>query len=115
MENHSFGKNERVRNKQDYVRIYQRGTRGYSEHFTWIIHRNPAGIRRLGITAGKKVGKAVKRNRIKRLLREFFRLNKPRLPEGHDIVIMVRPRTPFLVYGDVVKELEALLIKKSDD
>jgi len=115
MENQSFGKNERIRNKKDYVRIYKKGNRGYSEHFTWIIHRNPAEIRRLGITAGKKVGTAVKRNRIKRLLREFFRLNKSRLPEGHDIVIMVRPRMPAMTYGNVLSELEALFIKKSDD
>jgi len=115
MENQSFGKEERVRNKKDYVRIYQQGNRGYSEHFTWIMHRSPAGIRRLGITAGKKVGKAVKRNRIKRLLRELFRLNKSRLPQGQDIVIMVRPRLPDMTYDHVLRELEGLFKKKSDD
>jgi ribonuclease P protein component len=115
METRSFGKDERIRKKNDYIRIYKRGSRGYSEHFTWIIHQSPAGIRRLGITAGKKVGKAVRRNRIKRLLREFFRLNKSRLPEGQDIVIMVRPRLPNMTYGDVLREMEGLFIKKSDD
>ena len=115
MKNQSFGKDERIRSKNDYVRIYQRGKRGYSEHFTWIIDRSPAGLRRLGITAGKKVGKAVKRNRIKRLLRELFRLNKSRLPEGQDIVIMVRPRLPAMTYWDVLRELEGLFAKKSND
>jgi ribonuclease P protein component len=115
MENQSFAKNERIRHKSDYVRIYKQGSRGYSKHFTWIIHRSPVGISRLGITAGKKVGKAVKRNRIKRLLREMFRLNKSRLPQGHDLVIMVRPRTPFMTYGDVLQEMEGLFIKKSND
>ncbi len=115
MENQSFGKAEHIRSKKDYVRIYKRGNRGYSEHFTWIIDRSPAGIRRLGITAGKKVGKAVRRNRIKRVLREIFRLNKSRLPEGQDIVIMVRPRMPFMSYGDVLLELEGLFIRQSND
>lgn len=115
METQSFGKDERIRSKKDYLRIYKQGRRGYSEHFTWIIHRSPVGLRRLGITAGKKVGNAVMRNRIKRLLREFFRLNKSSLPEGRDIVIMVRPRMAFMGYSDVRRELEGLLIEKTDD
>lgn len=115
MANQSFGRHERIRNKIDYTRVYQRGRRGYSTHFTWIIYDSPTDVSRLGITAGRKVGKAVKRNRIKRLLREFFRLNKPRLPEGRDIVIMVRPRTPFMTYADVFKELEGLFKEKSGD
>ncbi|MDD5168032.1 MAG: ribonuclease P protein component [Syntrophales bacterium] len=114
MEDQSFGKHEHIRKKNDYTRIYRQGIRGYSEHFTWIIHGSPAGIRRLGITAGKKVGTAVRRNRVKRLLREFFRLNKSRLPEGQDIVIMVRHRMPFLTYKDVMGELEGLFVKESD-
>lgn len=112
MEKQTFGKDERIRKKNDYVRIYRQGSRGYSEHFTWLIHRSPAGTRRFGITAGRKVGKAAKRNRIKRLLREFFRLNKARLPGGRDIVIMVRPRLPYMFYGDILRELEGLFTKK---
>lgn len=115
MENQSFGKHERIRKKKDYLRIYRQGVRGYSEHFTWIILRNPAGTRRLGITAGKKAGNAVMRNRIKRLLREFFRLHKSRLPEECDIIITARPRMPIMTYADVSRELEGLVVKKSND
>ena len=90
MDKRTFGKDERIRSKRDYLTVYQQGVRSHSRHFTVIAHRNPTGKKRLGITVGKKVGNAVKRNRIKRLLREFFRLNKEQFPPSQDTVIMAR-------------------------
>jgi len=109
-----FGKGERVRKKQDYARIYAQGMRRHSERFTIITCRNEAGIRRLGMTVSKKVGNAVQRNRIKRLLREFFRLNKSRLPASQDIVIIAKRGILPLTYGDVYRELGGRLIERTD-
>ena len=55
-----------------------------------IFKENGLGFTRLGITASKKTGNAVKRNRTKRLIREFFRLNKSFLPHGYDIVVVAK-------------------------
>jgi ribonuclease P protein component len=110
----AFGKEERVRKRQDYLRIYEQGTRRYSRRFTIITCRNPSGIRRLGMTVSKKAGNSVQRNRIKRLLREFFRLNKFRLPDGQDIVIIVKKGILPLTYNDVRTELESCLIERAD-
>ncbi|MEI7639252.1 MAG: ribonuclease P protein component [Syntrophus sp. (in: bacteria)] len=115
MENSTFGKLERIRKRREYLAIYQRGVRKHSEHFTCIVSPNPSGVRRLGITIVKKVGNAVTRNRIKRLIREFYRLHKPRLPASLDIVIMVKVRAALPTRHDVQRELERLLVRTSDE
>ncbi len=49
---------------------------------------------RLGLSVSRRVGNSVKRNYIKRLLREAFRLSQPQFPAGHDLVVVVKPHTP---------------------
>lgn len=110
MKTRSFTKRERIRNRKDYSRIYEQGVRDHSRRFTIITCPNKIGIRRLGLTVGKKVGNAVQRNRLKRLLREFFRLNKCRLPASQDIVIIAKRGISPVTYRDVCAELESCLI-----
>lgn len=119
MDRQTFGKGERIRNKRDFLTVYQQGVRSHSKNFTLIAYRNPSGKRRLGITVGKKVGNAVKRSRIKRLLREFFRLHKEQFSPAQDFVILAKwakgtkGATPALSYWDLCLELEGLLKKTS--
>jgi ribonuclease P protein component len=61
-----------------------------------VIYARPnalAGLR-LGLSVSRRVGGAVKRNRVKRLLREAFRLQQHDLPDGYDVVINVQPHEP---------------------
>lgn len=64
---------------------------------------------RLGIIASRKVGSAVKRNRVKRLIREFFRTQQHRLPKGLDILIIARPGSHKLSFQETADELAGAL------
>ncbi|MFN9809143.1 MAG: ribonuclease P protein component, partial [Deltaproteobacteria bacterium] len=65
------------------------------------------GPPRIGITVTKKVGNAVARNRVKRLVREVFRQERARFPEGCDIVFIAKDGAPELRYEDVLAEVPA--------
>jgi ribonuclease P protein component len=86
----SFAKTERIRKSIEYRGLSKHGNRHYSDYFIIVTRNNPFSRSRLGITVSKKVGKAVTRNRIKRLIREYFRLNKSILPVRLDINVIVR-------------------------
>jgi len=115
MKRQSFGKGERILKRKDFAAVHEQGRRLFSENFIVLLSPNPSGIRRLGLTVSKKVGIAVRRNRIKRLLREFFRQNKDRLPPGQDMVIIARRDTSSRTYDEVRRELEDLLTSCASD
>ena len=67
------------------------------------------GDARLGVSVGRKVGGAVERNRVKRVLREAFWAVAPELPEGHDFVLVARPDAGALVRDGGEPRVEAAL------
>ena len=90
MNSFSFLKKERLLNRKDFVNLNRLGKRYHTAHFNIIFRENGLGITRLGITASKKIGNSVKRNGIKRFIREYFRLNRRFLPGRLDINIIAR-------------------------
>ena len=102
-------KDERVKKKSDFAIIAQEGTRKHTKHFLIIARRNDQGFSRVGAVASKKMGKAVERNRAKRLMREFFRKNKDHLAPSTDYVIVGKKGAQDLSYAQVSKELDGLL------
>ena len=65
---------------------------------------------RLGLSVSRHVGTAVRRNRIKRLIREAFRLMQHDLPRGYDLVVVVRRHEP-LILAEYQKVMSALVMK----
>lgn len=66
---------------------------------------------RLGLVVGRKVGPAVRRNRVKRLLREFFRRHQERLPSA-DIIILAKKGAARLTYAQVEEELRTIFFHR---
>lgn len=85
---------ERLRKSADFRRVYDRRAAASDELLLVYAAENDLDRRRVGISVSRKWGKAVRRNRIKRLLREAFRLNKTALPEGVDLVLIPRTGQP---------------------
>jgi ribonuclease P protein component len=81
-----FTKKERINLPQDFRRVMRFGRRVPSGNFILFFQENKNAYHRLGIVVKKEVGTATFRNRIKRYIREFFRLNKHRLKGSFDIV-----------------------------
>jgi ribonuclease P protein component len=106
----SFPKCERLLRRADFVNTNRSGKRCHMRHFIAIAGKNELGITRLGVTASKKVGNAIRRNRAKRLIREFYRLNKARLPQGYDIVVIAKKGAGYLNYRKAEKELEEIVV-----
>jgi ribonuclease P protein component len=84
-----FRPQERVRRRADYLRIQKSGTRTHGRFMTLIALPNGTQKARLGVSASRRLGGAVLRNRAKRLIREVFRKNKPAV--GLDLVVIPRP------------------------
>jgi ribonuclease P protein component len=70
------------------------------------LKENRLGVTRLGVTVTKRIGCAAKRNRIKRLVREYFRLHKARFPQGYDVVIAAKKDANKLDFWNFQRELE---------
>jgi ribonuclease P protein component len=100
-----FPKSKRLLNRKDFVNLNRSGERYRTKHFTIIINENGLKINRLGITVSKKTGNAVKRNRVKRLVRESFRLHQNAFPAGHDIVFVANKGIEGLMFSDLKEEL----------
>lgn len=90
-----MGKNKRavLRLNKEFRTLYYRGRSQVSPVLVTYVRRNSCGFCRVGITTGKKLGKAVKRNRCRRLIREAYRLLRPQIKGSWDIVFVARTRT----------------------
>ena len=104
-----FPRSCRIRRRSEYLRI-QTSSRGRkSEHFVVVVAMAAGPVSRLGVTASRKVGSAVERNRIKRRVREFFRSHRHKLQPAQDLVIIARAGAEMLSYKDVESELGHVL------
>ncbi len=85
-----ISKDQRLRRSEDFARLYAGGVRAGDTHLLIFGGVNPKGRSRFGLSVSKKHGNAVQRGRLKRLLREAFRLSQHELPTGLDMILIPR-------------------------
>jgi len=102
----SLKKTERILKRADFKRLSKYGARIQKDHFLIVYSRNRFGNLRLVVTASRKVGSAVVRNRIKRLVRERFRLSKALFNNSYDIHVIARPGAASLSSQEISQVLE---------
>ena len=104
----TFPAARRLRHKWEFDQLYARGQRLGNQHFGITAHPNELGLARLGLAvASKPFGGSVPRNRIRRLIRESFRLRQHDLPNV-DLVVSARPRAKDASAAELRASLEGL-------
>jgi ribonuclease P protein component len=94
---HTHPRSHHLRLPRQFEAAYAARVRESRGPLTVYALPNDLGHPRLGLSVSRKVGTAVRRNRIRRLLREAFRLMQHDFPRGYDLVIVVRPHEPLML------------------
>ncbi|MDH3362167.1 MAG: ribonuclease P protein component [Gammaproteobacteria bacterium] len=101
-----FGKDNRLPDAAAFGRVFQKASRSRDNLFTVLCRRNETGAARLGLAISKKhCRRAARRNRIKRVIRESFRLQQASLA-GLDIVVISQPGTDSASNRQMFRSLE---------
>ena len=99
----------RLTSSTDFKRVRRTGKSYAHPLAILVVSPNDLTISRFGVTAGRALGNAVRRNRAKRRLREALRRFMPRITGGQDVVLIARPALNEAQWSDVLNALATLM------
>ncbi len=110
---HGLPKLERLRQRREYLKVQRSGRKVHLGDLIAFVRPSACAAAadafcRLGVTVSSKVGNAVVRNRVKRLLREAWRESKELFPSGHDVVLVAKRSAAEARYEEIVTQLGKL-------
>ncbi len=120
----SLKKDERLRRKADFDRVFKKGKSVVDPFFIVLYVQNCLPFSRIGLSVKRKFGKAHVRNRLRRLVKEVYRTAKSDFPEGYDILFIARKdlsdlfkRKPvtFFDVEKILKRIARTIGDKSDE
>ena len=100
-----------LKKNYEFKRLYNRGKSSASQYVAVYFKPSGTEFNRLGITVSGKIGGAVARNRIRRRLKEIYRLNEKNLKPGFDIVIAARRKCISANYNEIEASVMAVFRK----
>jgi ribonuclease P protein component len=99
----------RLRKRHEFVALQRHGQRYGAPHFVVITRALAGAPPRLGVTTSRKVGSAPERNRVRRLVREFFRRHRAALDPPRAVLVIARPGAAAIRYAEVAHQLARAL------
>ena len=107
-----------IKMNYEFRRVYSKGKSAATPRMVLYVRKNGRGENRLGVTVGKKIGKAVVRNRVKRRFREIYRLNEKDIRTGCDLIMAARVMSARAEYSELNRDFLRLAgrlgIRKED-
>ena len=100
-----------IKQNYEFRRLYSKGKSCANAYLVVYCRKNRAGRSRIGYTVSNKVGHAVVRNRIRRRLREIYRLHEDQFAPGYDIVVVARVRAVHSSYAVLERDFLRLAKK----
>jgi ribonuclease P protein component len=95
----------RLKHQKDFKITYNKGKSVAGQYVVLYYLENGLGVNKFGFSISKKIGKAVVRNRIRRILRECCRLHKDKLLPGYNLIFIARPKIRGIKYRLVEHEI----------
>jgi ribonuclease P protein component len=107
-------KKNRLTKREYFDKVYRHGKSSANHQFVLYYKAQPRQASfRFGVSVSKKLGNAVVRNRIRRVLKEIVRLNADRLPGGYDLILIARKPMTEMSYHEIEKSVFHVLKRAS--